>query len=52
MNYIEDMLNLREAEVTALRIENDGLKKQIEKLNIEIINLQIKNQQLEDAINR
>ena len=50
MSYTEDLLNLRQAEVTALRIENDGLRKQIEHLNIEIINRDFKIQQLEDAI--
>jgi phage shock protein A len=52
MSYTEDLLNLRQAEVTALRIENDGLRKKIEQLNIEIINRDFKIQQLEDAINK
>ena len=30
----------------------EALEREVEKLNIEIINLQIKNQYLEDAINR
>lgn len=52
MSYSENMLKLREAEVLALRIENDGLKEKLEKQNIEIINLELRIQLLEDATNR
>lgn len=45
MSFTEDLLKLREAEVEALR-------KEILKLNIEIVNRDFKIQQLEDAINK